>query len=358
MKQSPRGLRRSVPLRHRRAYLSLVAFICDDAAIQPHLPQIIVSNDKILSKAVYEEAQTLMTTTIQLWRRNTAWLDTKAIIEVLKCLHRALSSHLPTKQIILCLDANRAHLHKKIWQTCTRLGFFLFVIPSKMTWCLQPLDAQVFGAFKQVLRRNAENLDMQGPTTTPIFMNLINALVDTIKDVFQNRSWTKSFIDLGLMGPPSHISNRVRDQLHYQGPPNSNVALPSLRQLQSLWPDRAIIPLDVCFQSVTRIEHPRHLPKNSLARFRHLCRRGPLTRSVAHFGLSSTGAASSGLSGHPSDRSWPVMTPLPANMIPPMSRILRLPSSARLPSASLTRLPRTPSPPSPRPRKSHKASTR
>jgi len=347
-RRTPQGLRRDVPHQHRRAYLSYVALICDDHAVQPLLPQTLVCNEKLLSAAMFDELQTMLTPTIRMWRRNSAWLDAKGLIKILEDLAAALSALNPKRHVILSLDAYRVHLDKKIWRACARLGFFMFVIPAKMTWCLQPLDAQVFGCFKQILKRNSESIDIAETASKEVYIRLVTAVIQTIQEVFQNRSWYKAFSDLGLLGVPCYISPRVRAQLQYEGPNPSNSGLPSLHQLQCLWPKRSVIPLNECFASVEKLFAPPLRGVNLLARFRkQLTRRGPVTRAAARLSLSSTAASSSEPArpvGAVICRSHPTLT---SSCIPPPDQMLRLPSSARLPPAPelQTLIPPPPLPP-------------
>ena len=90
--RTPQGSRRNVLHQRRQAYLSYVALICDDYAVQLLPPQTLVCNDKLLSTTMFVGLQTLRRWMIRLRRRNSARLDAKGLVKNLKDLAAALSS--------------------------------------------------------------------------------------------------------------------------------------------------------------------------------------------------------------------------------------------------------------------------
>ena len=93
-------LRRSIPKGIRRTAYSLVAVICDDAEIQKCLPQFIVVNKMSCTKAVYKALLDTVPATLKLWRRDSAWLDTKTVCQVVRVVAKALNKYQTTHQVI------------------------------------------------------------------------------------------------------------------------------------------------------------------------------------------------------------------------------------------------------------------
>ena len=56
-----------------RGCFTLIAMICDDASLQPLLPQILLGNEHIFQQRVLAEIQPSLAPNIHLWRRHSAW---------------------------------------------------------------------------------------------------------------------------------------------------------------------------------------------------------------------------------------------------------------------------------------------
>ena len=56
-----------------RGCFTHIAMICDDASLQPRLPQIFLGNEHIFAKRVVDAIRPGFATNILLWRRKSSW---------------------------------------------------------------------------------------------------------------------------------------------------------------------------------------------------------------------------------------------------------------------------------------------
>ena len=246
-------LRRHLPKGIRRTAYSLVAVICDDAEIQKCLPQFIVVNKKSCTQAVYKALLDTVPTTLKLWRRGSAWLDTKTFCQVLRVVAKALNKYQTTHQVILSIDACKTHMSRLVWQTAAKLGFFMFGIPALTTCFLQPLDVYVFAQLKNRLRQVGQRFCIDiGVSYCTLGMSIV-ALMDALSEVLNGQCWRSSFDHLGLQGHQRSLSQLLLSSLDFTEMPLVAVGFPSLADLTFCFPRRSEIDIDAVFKGVLSV---------------------------------------------------------------------------------------------------------
>ena len=318
-------LRRNVPKGIRRTAYSLVAVICDDAEIQKCLPQFVVVNKKTCTEAVYKVLLDTVPATLILWRRDTAWLDTKSVCQVVRVVAKALNKYQTTHQVIISMDACKTHMNRQVWQTAAKMGFFMFGIPALTTGFLQPLDVYVFAKLKNTLRRVGQKACIDiGVAYCTLGMSIV-ALMDAIFEVLNGQCWHTSFEHLGLQGHQRSLSQILMSSLDLKEMPLVAVGFPSLADLTSCFPRSSVIDIDAVFQGVVSVTTVRRavcavpllnsVPRSSVV---------PDSRLVPSAGLNTVASSAPASSAHapPPWRKMPtrlrvlssgaVMHPLPA----------------------------------------------
>ena len=248
LKRSARSLMSNATTSQTRGMFTLVAFVCDNEVIQNILPQILLVNVKHLSSV--EPAATLrmhLDSRTVLWTSKSAWVNNTVMCKIVKLLHEYLEPYRRTYHFILSSDGYRAHISKPVWKAVNRARIMYHVIPAKMTWALQPCDTHVFALLKDVLRRECQRLTLAATDGRLTMTLLCQALARTIALVLRGRSWRSAFWDLGLTGVQAAVSERVLDKLGLQRRPRISSALPTLSDLQSVYPARYVLPIDEIF---------------------------------------------------------------------------------------------------------------
>ena len=248
-RRTPRSLTRLATKGETRAMMSLATFVCDDAAVQAVLPQVLLVNKSLLTQEEMAAAMVGMPAQMQIWREDKAWTTGDIMIRLLRALRAALDPVLSERKVILSADAFRAHLTKPVFRAAADLGFFYHLIPSKMTWALQPLDTHVFAVFKRYLSERAQSLLASSESNKLTRPQLIAAVSYAVDVVLCRRCWKGAFQDCGLTGAQDTVSPRTLGKLGAVSPPPSGRGLPSLEMLMDIFPARATIPIDDVFRA-------------------------------------------------------------------------------------------------------------
>jgi len=140
-----------------------------------------------------------------------------------------------------------------------------FLIPANMTWALQPCDTHVMARYKRQLRLEFQNRQMAAPHGTVPIPAVVECACAAIRRVLQGLPWAKAFADNGLVQSQLRLSTSVLHTFGWAQPPTVSANLPSLQQLQHIFPGRCDIPIEGLFgifrTMVPRTsQHMLHMP--------------------------------------------------------------------------------------------------
>ena len=349
LRGTPRSLTRPAPKGETRAMMSLAAFVCDDAEVQPLLPQVLVANKRLLTQAEMVEAMAALPAGVHIWREEKAWTTSEIMIRLLTTLRRSLEPVLQTRKVILSADAFRAHMTKPVFRAAAHLGFFYLLVPSKMTWALQPLDTHVFAVFKRRLSEAAQAAALASAAGVLTRPQLIGCVGRTVESVLRRRSWSRAFADCGLAGTQATVSARTLGKLGLVSPPPSGRQPPSLQMLRDIFPVRADIPIDDVFRAFLPPSGDRCPPRRRTSAPAPAPLEDPDPRAPWKGRLRSSSALSLGAAEPVApERPCPPAPPPPSQEAPPPLTAGRRPPMPRPRFAvgrPLFRLPLPPPPP-------------
>ena len=138
--------------RQQRSCVTHVAAICDDTAVQPSLPQVIIGNESVLQAAAVKLVGPALHKNVILLRRKSGWVNKDFLVSYVKLLAACLEPFALRYQPILLWDALPAHCAPSVLRAAGRAGLWVVIVPAKMAWLLQPLDAHVFSRYKNYPR--------------------------------------------------------------------------------------------------------------------------------------------------------------------------------------------------------------
>ena len=229
----------------KRGALSYLALLCDDTAIQPTLPQVIIGNEHCLPDRVRKElvdSQSLMKN-VTLLRQKSAWVTDAVLSQVVAIWGNALRASRLTHQPILLLDACSTHMGPRFLAACVRWNIWLVFVPAKTTWLLQPADTHCFATFKKYLRDYFEEALLANPDGVVDIKSVILQLDKTIRKVLHSKRWAPAFDANGWSKAQQLLRPKIRTLLELQEDPAAGSALPTLQQFQKIFPQRRYIPL-------------------------------------------------------------------------------------------------------------------
>ena len=197
----PRGHRKKnmlrremkVGLRQRRSAVTLVAFICDDVAIQSQLPQIIIGNEMVLLRRDEVQLQQELPANWFLRRRKSGWLNAEDRNNILKLLGEMLRRLQARYHIIVSMDASPVHLTRSVAAACAGAGLHLMFIPASMTPWLQPCDTHLFAKFKRALGTAYQAAQASSATGEVPALTLLRLVIETGKNVIETQPWRPAF---------------------------------------------------------------------------------------------------------------------------------------------------------------------
>jgi hypothetical protein len=135
-----------------RTAFTLVAFICDDAALQPRLSQVVLAPRGFVLARDAPSIVARMPRNIYVVRRRSAWMDLPMMIQVIRLHGEILQPMLHAITPVLIMDACKVHFAEPVVRACCRSCIILIIVPARMTWLLQPCDTHAFHRFKLELR--------------------------------------------------------------------------------------------------------------------------------------------------------------------------------------------------------------
>ena len=253
-KRSAKSLTRNVTKGQLLGTFTHVAMICDDAELQPHLPQFLFINQTQISQAEFESIQGDWLPNVHARRVANPWMTNDKMKIVLKGLADAVSANSKNRRVVLCSDAHKTHIATSTWKSAAAHNFFYFIVPPKLTWALQPCDTHLFAMFKNMLSTTCQKLAILNGRRRWDITLLMKALNTSIGDVLNKRSWRKAFDDLGYRGNQRTVTQRVLDKVDLTERPEAPRSIPSLAVLTSCFPLRTNIPIGHVFSAVLKAD--------------------------------------------------------------------------------------------------------
>jgi hypothetical protein len=230
-----------------RGNFTHVALICDNDEAQKLLPQILIVNKHMVTEQQHHALVSGLPPNVILLRRHTAWMTSELMTRVLAVIKQSLAPFLDTHQIFLTADAYRAHVTTDVWKHCVKNSILYCLVPSKLTWALQPCDTHVFALYKHRLQTICQNVAVDSATGKLSLEAIVKGVCQCIAEILEGRSWASAFTDTGLTGSQAQVSQRVQAKLSFAAIPDAGSELPTLAQLQYVFPRNAVLPIDNIF---------------------------------------------------------------------------------------------------------------
>ena len=237
-----RCMRHATRGQQRKAF-TYVAIVANDAAVQPHLPQIFIMASNYYTRAEHDRIEEKLPSNVSLWRRRSGWINNEVFAEILKFLGTRMAPHLNGRVPVLLMDAHKVHFSIPVLSAASRAGIRILILPASCTSLLQPLDTDIFARFKLFFRHR-----LQAQMTVGRNQNLSPELIvqetcSAIKHVIEGISWGEVFAKNGFGATPS-CRRSLLEKLQWESFPVLPPSLPSLDGFKNIFPNGAVIPFD------------------------------------------------------------------------------------------------------------------
>ena len=224
-----------------RGCFTLIAMICDDASLQPRMPQILLGNEHIFQQRVLEEIRPFLASNIHLWRRPSAWATRHTMVEVVQLLARALGAILGNRRVMTLLDACCIHMGIGFLRSCAKRGILVHYVPAKLTWLLQPLDTHAFARFKIFIGCEYRQEVMRSGRCE--LSAMVQIVAHAVRRILQGVAWSSAFDGNGFGQRQSRVRKTVLAVLERDAAVRASFQLPSLGQFACMFPARTTLPL-------------------------------------------------------------------------------------------------------------------
>jgi hypothetical protein len=186
-----------ITTRDTRSHATLMAAVCDDVLLQKHLPQLLLTKDKTLTRAE-KTALAHLALPIRWLSGSTGWMTSSILKQIFTIYRREIRVFRPNAEIVMVFDVASQHVTREVFMHLNRLNLHTLLIPAGMTWLLQPLDTHVFST----LKRSLHDRQTRGRALSPLGILPANSWIQiagaAIKEVLVDRDWTHSLRGNGL----------------------------------------------------------------------------------------------------------------------------------------------------------------
>jgi hypothetical protein len=225
-----------------RTYFTHVAIVCDKMELQPHMPQLIIGNERTLLVRELPALRRNAPSNVVLVRQKSAWNNAALMANIVGRIAAAVRPYLDAYQPVLIMDVVSLHTRRVVLEACRRHAICPVFVPACTTPILQPLDVHVFHLYKAALRRRYHDL-LCGNTCAelrvPEFLTCIYHALDA---VIEGRDWSSAFDACGLGHGQTHVASHVLrdlDLVHVRVAADR----PTLPELTRCFPRRAQVQL-------------------------------------------------------------------------------------------------------------------
>ena len=209
-KKDDHEMRDRTSLAQIRSRCTLIASIASDNTLQQHLPQVLMPNERGLKKKwqLASESATEYPC-IQVLKGTQGWINTKSFKKYLHILHNIVKAKAAGKKIVLMMDCLASHISVEILRVIRKFKWRLMLIPSKLTYMLQPLDAYVFARLKHRLHHDHSYTRINISDGHPGFLDWAKTSMSTINSMFETLEAQLFFQKCGCSIPKSVLSEPI-----------------------------------------------------------------------------------------------------------------------------------------------------
>ena len=334
-----------------RAGFTHVALICDDPAVQPVMPQVLLVSERLLSRKQHRELMQELPANVILLRTKNGWNNAQLLQRHVKVLGDLLRVHAAERPCFLCMDAARIHLAPAVLRACRRQRLRFLLIPAQMTGLLQPCDARVFSLYKRKVAEVMQESIARDPGRRVGLTDSIQAVCCAVREVMEARPWSRAFDASGLRGDQNAVASSILHALELPAIPPIPSSQPTAADLAPAFPRRCAVPYAELWLPpadggpADAAEPPPLPPPDSppeatvggnerpwWGRTRSSSSRALAASAHAPAVGTSAAASSASAAPPPPAEPWP-LTPTPPAPAP------RLPRAVRLPQARVRPLP-------------------
>jgi len=219
-----------------RAQVTHVELTCNDVEAQRGLPQIILGDSSTLTVGLQRELEASAPPHVRVWRQSSHWIDLAVLQALLRALAHVVRALSLPRTAVLLMDCCPIHLKPEVFRTARSLDIIIVLVPAKLTWLVQPLDAHVFNLYKKALRNKISNLRLQEASGQISVRQWWFALTERVREFMTSQPWASAFTRTGWDSTGDGVTSYLLRQLEWDTLPAIPATVPPVEHLRDILP--------------------------------------------------------------------------------------------------------------------------
>ena len=207
----------NVGIGDQKACMALIATICNDPTLQPHLKQILLLKGK-RKKDSEDFVSTWpkknmppMPANVEVWTETSGWVKGADMIRYMKLQKKVIQQHRPGATIVLSFDCCPAHMDKKVLQYASRWFGPILLVPGGLGWVFDILDTKVFHPMKQSMSGDSMLAKIEGKKNSLSKQQWCRILYDNIGKFLTDANYSAEFPRHGLSTSFESLREPIKD---------------------------------------------------------------------------------------------------------------------------------------------------
>ena len=189
----------------------LLGAVCDQPALQPHLPQVVLPSYSKHVRPPQAALQEYKNTgaPLEYWHDTNGWTSSNTITRWLTRMRSVVSTYNPLLWIVVVWDCASVHLNEVVLRHARRLGMLVLFIPAGLTHQLQVLDVYIYAFFKRRIREHMLRCQRLSERAQLDRHGRIQSVGKAVHEAIVNVDCSNFFVRLGLSGGVDALRDEV-----------------------------------------------------------------------------------------------------------------------------------------------------
>ena len=198
-----------VTSRDAKSHCTLISAIASEQESQTQMPQVFIPNTTGRKKN-WQEAKNknIHNPNVMINLDTQGWMTIEFMLVYLDILAERIKE-LGKNKVVLVMDCLAAHISIKVLKKINRLKWKVLLIPSKLTWLLQPLDVWMFSNVKRNLYLAQVENQIKSTTGTVSFQEWSTTVFGKIQTMFVNTEVRQKFEKCGFKLPTNNMPKHL-----------------------------------------------------------------------------------------------------------------------------------------------------
>ena len=188
--------------RDGKSHCTLVSTLATDPVAQQRMPQFFTPNTKGRKKVWRAAKRKNAHANVHFHLDSTGWMTIENMKIYLDILAKVVKD-LGREKVVLVMDCHTGHIAVEILKKIMHLKWKVLLIPSKLTWLLQPLDVAMFAGLKSSLYRAHVENQVNSETGVVQFEKWSTTMIAKVHSMLEVADGKTMFEKCGF-GIPTH----------------------------------------------------------------------------------------------------------------------------------------------------------